>query len=137
MKADPQRGFDLHRSLHERFGFIDFRPGQTDAVQCEIDGHDAIVVMPTGSGKSLCFQLPALELPGTTIVVSPLIALMKDQVDQLTARGVRAVAIHSGVAANERRRRKKPLPPARPNSSTPRRSEYPTRSSGATAPTAH
>jgi ATP-dependent DNA helicase RecQ len=66
-------------------------------------GKDTLVLMPTGSGKSLCFQLPALELPGTTVVVSPLIALMKDQTDALRGRGVPVAAIHSGLSAAEER----------------------------------
>jgi ATP-dependent DNA helicase RecQ len=72
---------------------------------CEhvVSGQDALVVMPTGSGKSLCYQLPALARPGTALVVTPLIALMKDQVDALLVRGVRAACIHSGLGAEERR----------------------------------
>ncbi|HEY2158505.1 MAG TPA: DEAD/DEAH box helicase, partial [Isosphaeraceae bacterium] len=70
---------DLQRRLREHFGFRRFRPGQERAIQSAIQGRDTIVIMPTGSGKSVCFQLPALALEGTTVVVSPLIALMKDQ----------------------------------------------------------
>lgn len=94
---------DLHRRLSERFGFQKFRPGQAEAVQSALDGHDAIVIMPTGSGKSVCFQLPALELVGTTIVVSPLIALMKDQADALKARGVSVAVVNSTLRAAEER----------------------------------
>src|SRR5439155_14053016 len=68
-----------------------------------IDGCDVLAVMPTGSGKSLGFQLPALLLPGLTLVVSPLISLMKDQVDELNRRGIRAAALHSGVGLEARR----------------------------------
>ena len=73
--------------LRERFGHDDFRRGQWEPVQAVLEGRDALVVMPTGSGKSIVYQLPALLLPGLTIVVSPLIALMKDQQDKLHAHG--------------------------------------------------
>src|SRR5437867_13024492 len=77
---------DLVTALHEHFGHTAFRAGQEDLVRAVLAGRDVLAVMPTGSGKSLGFQLPAVLLPGTTIVVSPLIALMKDQVDELTRR---------------------------------------------------
>ena len=82
----------LERALHERFGLTSFRPGQREASLAVLEGRDIVAVMPTGAGKSLCFQLPALLLDGPTIVVSPLISLMKDQVDALRARGVAAAA---------------------------------------------
>ncbi len=81
--------------LRERFGHTDFQKGQWEPIRAVLEGHDALVVMPTGSGKSLIYQLPALLLPGLTIVVSPLIALMKDQQDKLVAHGVDAMAMHS------------------------------------------
>jgi ATP-dependent DNA helicase RecQ len=81
--------------LARTFGHSSFRPGQQPIVQAAIEGRDVLAVMPTGSGKSLCYQLPAIIRPGMTLVVSPLIALMKDQVDQLRRRGVAAVAMHS------------------------------------------
>src|SRR5579862_306486 len=84
-----------HRILVDRFGHSHFQKGQWEPVRAVLDGRDAIVVMPTGSGKSLVYQLPALMLPGLTVVVSPLIALMKDQQDKLTACGVDALAMHS------------------------------------------
>src|SRR5881396_4175674 len=86
---------DLVTALHEHFGHTAFRAGQEDLVRAVLDGHDVLAVMPTGSGKSLGFQLPALLLPGTTLVVSPLISLMKDQVDELVLRGIPAAALHS------------------------------------------
>jgi ATP-dependent DNA helicase RecQ len=93
----------LLHSLQQFFGHTAFRDGQEDLVETVIDGHDLLAVMPTGSGKSLGFQLPALLLPGTTLVVSPLISLMKDQVDELNRRGIRSVALHSALTADERR----------------------------------
>jgi ATP-dependent DNA helicase RecQ len=92
----------LRLALRETFGFDGFRPGQEEAAGAVLDGRDLVAVMPTGSGKSLCFQLPALLLEGTSVVVSPLIALMKDQVDNLRSRGVAAAALHSGLGAAER-----------------------------------
>src|SRR2546423_11453611 len=78
----------LTEELRERFGFPAFRRGQREAVEAAIAGRDVLVVMPTGSGKSLCYQLPALLREDLTIVVSPLVALMQDQVDALRARGL-------------------------------------------------
>jgi ATP-dependent DNA helicase RecQ len=77
---------DLHDALHEHFGFDRFRPGQEDAVAAAVAGHDVLVVMPTGAGKSLCYQLPALVREDLTIVVSPLVSLMQDQVEALERR---------------------------------------------------
>ncbi len=93
----------LVRRLREHFGFRRFRPGQERVVQSALDGRDTLVIMPTGSGKSLCFQLPALVIGGTTVVVSPLIALMRDQAEALLARGIDVVAINSTMSAAERR----------------------------------
>jgi len=81
------------------FGLSGFRPGQQEVISSVVGGRDTVGIMPTGAGKSLCYQLPALHLPGTTIVVSPLIALMKDQADKLAELGVSARAINSTVAA--------------------------------------
>ena len=94
---------DVLTALHRQFGHSSFRTGQDDLVRAVMDGHDVLAVMPTGSGKSLGFQLPAVLLPGTTLVVSPLIALMKDQVDDLNRRGIRAAALHSMLSVDERR----------------------------------
>ncbi len=91
----------LREKLREHFGFRQFRPGQLEAVRAAMAGHDTVVVMPTGSGKSVCFQLPALELVGTTVVVSPLIALMKDQADHLRGRGVEVAVVNSTLSARE------------------------------------
>src|SRR5450759_1683807 len=90
-------------TLRERFGHADFRRGQWEPVRSVLGGRDALVVMPTGSGKSIVYQLPALLLPGLTVVVSPLLALMKDQQDKLQAHGVDALSMHSHLSASEAR----------------------------------
>jgi len=77
------------------FGLTAFRPGQREVIEAVLAGEDCLCVMPTGGGKSLCYQLPAVARPGVTLVVSPLIALMKDQVDQLLAKGLRATFVNS------------------------------------------
>jgi ATP-dependent DNA helicase RecQ len=101
--AERLDAVDLRRKLLEHFGFRRFRPGQERAVQAALDGRDTIVIMPTGSGKSICFQLPALALEGTTVVISPLIALMKDQADALRNRGIAVVSMNSTLSASEQR----------------------------------
>ena len=78
---------DPRAVLASRFGFADFRPGQEQVVEALLAGRSALAVFPTGAGKSLCYQLPALLLDGVTVVVSPLIALMKDQIDALVRAG--------------------------------------------------
>ncbi len=93
----------LADALRTHFGHDAFRAGQEALVRAVIDGRDVLAVMPTGSGKSLGYQLPATLLPGTTLVVSPLISLMKDQVDELDRRGIAAAALHSLLGADERR----------------------------------
>jgi ATP-dependent DNA helicase RecQ len=91
----------LSSILHDYFGFSSFRAGQEDAIQSLLSGHHTLVVMPTGAGKSLIFQLAALQLDGLTLVVSPLIALMKDQVDSLTRRNIPATFINSVLPTSE------------------------------------
>ena len=91
------------RILRERFGHADFQPGQWEPIRSVLEKRDALVVMPTGAGKSLIYQLPALMLPGLTVVVSPLIALMKDQQDKLRASGIDALAMHSHLSTAEAR----------------------------------
>ncbi len=90
-------------TLERHFGHRSFRPGQEPLVSAVLSGSDVLAVMPTGSGKSLGYQLPAVMLPGTTLVVSPLISLMKDQVDELNRRGIPAGALHSMVPSEARR----------------------------------
>src|SRR5690348_6173101 len=83
----------LGDALRDVFGLAGFRPGQRAVVESVLAGRHTVAVMPTGAGKSLCYQLPAVVAGGTALVVSPLIALMKDQVDALEARGIRAAAL--------------------------------------------
>src|SRR5438445_4749957 len=92
---------DPRAVLKSAFGYDEFRPGQEAAVSAVLAGRDTVVVLPTGGGKSLCFQVPALILPGLTVVISPLISLMKDQVDALTARGLPAAFINSTLTSSQ------------------------------------
>ena len=92
---------EARQALHSAFGYAQFRPGQEQAVRAVLEGRDTLVILPTGGGKSLCFQVPALLLPGLTVVVSPLISLMKDQVDALTARGLPAAFINSTLTSGQ------------------------------------
>src|SRR3984957_7794513 len=87
------------------FGLTSFRPGQREVIETVLAGEDCLCVMPTGGGKSLCYQLPAIVRSGLTLVVSPLIALMKDQVDQLTALGLPATFINSTLTPDEQSER--------------------------------
>jgi len=95
---------DLTRQLSEQFGFAKFRPGQEEVIRAVLAGRDTMTVMPTGQGKSLCYQLPATLLPGLTLVISPLIALMQDQVAGLKQRKIAAAAFHSGLTGTEKSR---------------------------------
>src|ERR1043166_3876488 len=97
--ADLQPLLDL---IAHHWGFRSLKPLQEQAMRAGLDGRDSLVVMPTGGGKSLCYQAPAVLRGGTTVVISPLIALMKDQVDGLQACGVPAVQIDSSQSAAER-----------------------------------
>lgn len=92
------------QTLQRHWGFSSFRPGQREVIEAVVSGRPVLGVMPTGAGKSLCYQLPALMLPGVAVVVSPLIALMKDQVDQLRERGIAAGCINSTVPLDEQQR---------------------------------
>ena len=93
----------LQDLLRRRFGLHKLRPGQREVIDSVLAGRDTLAIMPSGAGKSLCYQLPALRMRGTTIVVSPLIALMKDQSDKLESRGVQAAAVNSALGADELR----------------------------------
>lgn len=93
----------LHQVLKTYWGFDDYLPLQREAMQCVHDDRDSLVVMPTGGGKSLCFQAPALVRDGLAVVISPLVALMKDQVDGLQTNGVPAAAVNSAVSLEEKR----------------------------------
>ncbi|HEU4700439.1 MAG TPA: ATP-dependent DNA helicase RecQ [Gemmatimonadales bacterium] len=101
MNARIRRG--LSRTLRDTFGLLRLRPGQAEVVESVLAGEDTLAIMPTGAGKSLCYQLPALHLEGTTIVVSPLISLMKDQVDKLGELGLDAEAVNSTLSRGEER----------------------------------
>ena len=94
----------LFDTLRKVFGFREFRPNQEQIVRAILEKRDVFAVMPTGGGKSLCYQLPAVILPGTCIVISPLISLMKDQVDGGRANGIRAAFLNSSLSSEERDR---------------------------------
>src|SRR6185437_4615122 len=106
MPSDSGEMIDrAERTLREVFGLAEFRPGQSEVVGAMLAGRDVLSVAPTGSGKSISYWVPAVVDGGLTLVVSPLIALMKDQVDRLTGRGVAATFINSSVEPAEQRER--------------------------------
>lgn len=96
MEAEQKRN-----ALKTYFGYDTFRPGQEEIIDQILSGRDVLAVMPTGAGKSICYQLPALLLPGTAIVVSPLISLMMDQVKALNEAGVHAAYINSSLSERQ------------------------------------
>ncbi|MFC3095316.1 DNA helicase RecQ [Alteromonas sediminis] len=98
---DSQSCVDLHHTLSTIFGFDEFRDGQLSVIENIVAGKDALVLLPTGGGKSLCYQLPAIAMPGTAVVVSPLISLMQDQVEQVNELGVKAAFINSSQAQEQ------------------------------------
>jgi len=91
----------IHETLAETFGFKTFLPGQEEVIERIIDSRSVLAIFPTGRGKSLCYQLSALHLEGLTLVVSPLMALMKDQVDFLRGRGIAAARLDSSLSREE------------------------------------
>ena len=92
---------EARAALRQHFGYSDFRPGQSQAVESVLQAQDTLVVLPTGGGKSICYQVPALLLPHLTVVISPLISLMKDQVDALTRRGLPATFVNSSLPSSQ------------------------------------
>src|SRR3954468_13933435 len=94
---------DLRDHLQQIFGLDDFRPAQREVIEDVIAGHDVLCVMPTGAGKSLCYQLPGAIQKGLTIVVSPLISLMEDQVQQLRDEGLPAALLNSSLTSSRQR----------------------------------
>src|SRR6187431_1214612 len=89
---------DLKAILKEYWGFEEFRPVQEDIIKSVLEGNDTLALLPTGGGKSICFQLPAMAKPGICLVISPLIALIRDQVSNLKKKGILALAIYSGMS---------------------------------------
>src|SRR6476620_10969998 len=102
MSASTQPLDALMAVIARHWGYRELRPLQEQAMRATLEGRDSLVVLPTGGGKSLCYQAPAVVLGGTTVVVSPLIALMKDQVDALRACGVAAAQLDSSLSSSER-----------------------------------
>jgi ATP-dependent DNA helicase RecQ len=100
-KAAQHQMSELRRSLRQTFGIEQLRSGQDEVIRSVLEGTDTLAIMPTGAGKSLCYQLPALHLEGTTIIISPLISLMKDQVDKLQKHGLEALQVNSALPAVE------------------------------------
>ena len=89
---------NIHEILKEYWGYKSFRPLQEDIINAILEGKDTLALLPTGGGKSICFQVPAMAKDGLCLVVSPLIALMKDQVESLKQKGIPALAIYSGMS---------------------------------------
>ena len=99
MQATPTK----EQVLKQYFGYDQFRPLQAEIIDTVLAGKDALILMPTGGGKSVCFQVPTMVLPGITVVISPLIALMRDQVQSLVANGISAAFVNSSLSSDENR----------------------------------
>ncbi|MDQ2681537.1 MAG: DEAD/DEAH box helicase, partial [Candidatus Eremiobacteraeota bacterium] len=97
MQANTTETADPAVALKRNFGYSEFRPMQREIIDAVLAGDDALALLPTGGGKSLCFQLPAVLRSGLTLVISPLIALMKDQTDALSANGIAATFLNSSI----------------------------------------
>ena len=97
----PRKSKQFSKLLRDRFGIESLRAGQQEVIDSVLAGHDTLAIMPTGAGKSLCYQLPALHLGGTTVVASPLISLMKDQADKLDEVGVDATQVNSTLTSRD------------------------------------
>ena len=95
---------EIQDTLEKYFHLTDFRPNQSEIIQAIIEGRDVLAVMATGGGKSLCYQLPAVMFPGMTVVISPLISLMKDQVDSLSSQGVQVAMLNSSLSYDKRKK---------------------------------
>ena len=91
----------INALLKQYFGYDNFRNGQSDIIENTLQGKDVLAIMPTGAGKSICYQIPSLVLNGVTIVISPLISLMKDQVDTLSETGIKAAFINSSLSLTQ------------------------------------
>lgn len=91
----------MKRTLRVILGLEQLRPGQAEVIRSVLEGQNTLAIMPTGAGKSLCYQLPALHIPGTTVIISPLISLMKDQVDKLEDAGLEASQLNSALTTSE------------------------------------
>ena len=102
LRKAGEREMQPQEILKKVFGYDRFRPGQAEIVSKLLSGQDVLAVMPTGAGKSLCYQVPALALPGITIVVSPLVSLMKDQVGALVQAGVAAAFLNNSLTDNQK-----------------------------------
>ena len=100
--AKSKKFLELRRTMRDVFGIERLRPGQEEVIRSVMSGHNTLAIMPTGAGKSLCYQLPALHLEGTTVIVSPLISLMKDQVDKLDDAGLDVSQVNSALTERER-----------------------------------
>ena len=104
MNFDDKQWINIYQNLEKIWGYKEFRTPQKEIINCLLEGKDALIIMPTGGGKSLCFQLPALLKQGLTIVISPLVALMENQVNELKNKQLPAELLHNEVPRQQRQR---------------------------------